>query len=196
MRTTALALTLVAGCSSLFHAGWKDAEVPVEGRRVAVIPFGDAAEPAFRSELGSELAQRVLRELEDRTEARLVSFLELRDALGEGGPAGASTGEVARRAGAEVYVEGEVVEFHTRPPRTIGLLQGRLGVALKVVDVSKARVLVERVVAISFPEDEREFGVLEEGPDADARIREVLLARAARNIGRIFYEHGPEEERR
>ncbi len=191
LALSTLSLALFTGCSfwrSITGETWVPAAVQAEGRRVAILPFYDS--PGVRSSaLGLEIARALPPILQGKVPTvSLVNSDEALRGLGDYDWIRAPRSEVGRRLGADFVISGEILSVQLQEAGMIGVHNGRLEVAVEVVDVAKGTAVFSRKkMEVRFPREgeHRAGSILAE----DSEIRKDLADQMAERMAEIFYEH-------
>ena len=182
---------LLAGC------GTHPASVPIEGKRILVIPFSEGARPPFESRLGRELAVGISAViLDERLEN--AAILDFRDVEGLAKGTDVDWRAVGVAAKADYLLIGNIREYRLREPKDLTTRRGTLAVEYRVLDVATgADVLLVPMRTFHYPPDtsrhEESFNYGVDIFTDPGKIAQGLLLEASLGIAGEFLEHGHAE---
>jgi hypothetical protein len=176
--------------------------VPVEDRRMVVIPMRDAVSYYYESSTGNTLAKLVCEHLQavraDSSDCvDVVPFDDLVLAVRDVDPKNMKFTEVARRVKADLILVGNITRFETRREGDVGFIRGRCDVDVSVVETTHPeKPLYRKQISVTFPpENYHEWGGYSGDEGSEADIKVGLLALATKKISMLFYSHDPDLEK-
>ncbi len=204
VRHLAAALACAAACALAQGCRSVDPVIPVEGRRMVVIPFRDAIHYHYESPRGTKLARFIVARLSAAHEAdpdeaiAVVPLEELVAAVGNDDPKDFSFSEVGRRTRADVVLLGRIVGFETRRRGDVGFLRGIARAEIAVVETARPEppLFTTTIDAIYPPEDYVHWGGLPIDEATEQDIEAGLIGALGEKIARLFYAHEPGADER
>ena len=189
-----LMLLMVCGCplnavSSVGSPSQRtiEREVNTDGRSMVVIPFKDARHPYFESDDGSELTERVVNEMRRHMrKTRLVSSLPVRDKFDPAGMEKVGVDELGKVARADLVLVGDLKEFSTSEPKTVGMLRGTCRIEIVLFDAQKKERIWTRSLTIHYPDYGPGVPATDTTPE---KIRTGLMKLSGDVIAKKFYTH-------
>ena len=169
----------------------RKAEYEFGSRSVVVVPFRDERHAYGESPDGMALAVAVTGELM-RTNAvkNLKSAEPARALLEANNPDTVPWAEVAKQAGAQLVLTGDIQQFTLKDPKHIMIVRGTCKLNYFVYDAAtNAVVYSARGVEVYYPE--RGAGIPENDIDPET-LRSTLLAATAHKIVQKFYTYKEE----
>lgn len=189
----------LGGCGLLSALGFGDGDevidpkIPVEGKRILVIPFEGPQLPYFEDEEGRQLARAIVQDVQkNRDYTDLKSIFE-KDNLEEYITLyfpHISWKKVAEMAQADWVLVGSILSFQTSRPGDVGLLRGSAVVDIRLYDRCKDRFILKERIQTRFPKRET-HGVFINSRNI---IYEGLIRETAYRIGRLFYSYVARED--
>ena len=162
-------------------------EVNTDGHTVVIIPFKDDNYPYFESRDGSELSERVAGQMRRHlSRTRFVSALPISKKFDSTQIENMEVDELGKAVRADRVLVGNLREFSTSEPGTIGILRGTCRIDLVLFDAPKKQSIWKQSFKIHYPE--RGVGI----PSIDTtpeKIREELLKLVSDTIAKKFYTH-------
>lgn len=197
--------TAVAGCGP----DLVEPVVPVDGRKVLVVPFSERSYARFDSIRGIDVAEAVTTKLARERETQgddvpeAVSQAKLREVLATVDPSGLKPDDLGRRAGANLVVDGHLKKFETRRQGDVGILRGTAEAEVRIIDAAGRgadATLYSGTHTVRFPPEEG-YDVDSWGAGAtteidEERMRQALIALLSKEIAELLYPHPAKEERR
>jgi hypothetical protein len=191
----AAAALLATSCSEI------EPVIPVEGRRMVIIPMRDELHFHYDSEIGTRLAHLVTDTLEakhkeDSDCVDVVPYEHLIAALRDVDPRDLSFADVGRRTKADLVLVGNVSRFETHLKGDIGFTRGAAKVDLVILETAHPeRPLLRTSVSATFPpENYSQWGGFSGDEGGENEVREGLVALLRQRIAELFYAHEPEEK--
>lgn len=176
--------------------------IPVEDRRIVVIPMRDELNAHYRSNVGNQLAKQVTDVLEAKRKedsdcVDVVPYEHLVAALRDDDPLNVSFADVGRRVHADLVLVGNISRFETRQKGDVGFVRGAAKVDLIILETAHPeRPLMRTSVTAVFPPTEgyRSWGGYSGEEGGEDEIRAGLMALLTRRVSQLFYPHDPEEK--
>ncbi len=175
------------------------AEYTIGATPIVIIPFRDAGKTYYESSDGLDLAMVVAGELQERKAATVRRPDEpVRTQFAGQDIEKVGWAEVAKAAGAQLVLIGDIQEFRLRDPKTQGLLRGYTRVGVRIFDV-RTNCVAYASPAIETWVPDYGVGVPESDVSNLAAFRNALVSSTAMKIAQKFYtwerKIGPEPRR-
>jgi hypothetical protein len=186
-----IALALLAGCRSV-PAGYEEVQpiIDVKGRTIAFVPFTTAPDAGAEVIDGVKIAELAAIQLAGvKDDARVVPPSRMRQAL-SGGVEEERYGEIAKAAGADYLVVGEIEYLNIVRDEMVQSLEGHVGLKCKVISMTTREWREYNITwAITFPpgRDRKYDPVLFNMSEAE--FRNQLIRHAASWVSGLFHRH-------
>jgi len=166
----------------------RKAEYEIGGRSIVVIPFRDERHTYYESSDGVDLATAVKGELIRTNAARNVRSDEpVRTSLAGKDLDSIGWAEVAKQAGAQLVLTGDIQRFTLKDPKAIGILRGTCKLNYFVYDAARG-VVAYSVRGLEVYHPERGGGIPESEVDQE-KLRSDLLSITALKVVQKFYTY-------
>ncbi len=183
--------------------------VPVDGRKVLVVPFSERSQASFDSINGLDLAEAVTVRLTREREAQgddvpePIPQAKLQEVLARVDPSTLKPDDIGRRAGANLVVAGQLKKFETKRPGDVGILRGTAEAEVRILDAARTGAdgtLYSGTLVVQYPPTEG-FDVDSWGAGATTEINEEQMRRAlvsllSKEIAQLLYPHEAEKKTR
>jgi hypothetical protein len=167
----------------------RKAEYEFGSRTVVVVPFRDERHTYGESPDGMDLAVAVTGEMiRNNAVKNLKSAEPVRELLRTSNPETVDWAEVARQAGAQLVLSGDIQQFTLKDPKHIMIVRGTCKLNYFVYDAAKNAVVYSaRGVEVYYPD--RGAGIPENSIDNLETLRSTLLAVTAQKVVQKFYTY-------
>jgi hypothetical protein len=198
----ALTLALLPLAATSCHDARTNTAVPIDGRRMVVIPMRDPVSYYFESPVGTRLAELISDHLEETRKdnsdcVNVVPFEDLKVALRDVNPKNMRFTDIARRVKADMILVGNITTFDTHLAGDIGLVRGKCNLEIMVLETAHPeRPILRNQYAFTFPPENyhtQGFYTPDQGSEED--VKAGLLALATKKISQLFYAHDAADEK-